>query len=124
MPLDKSGKFHSNVGRAMGADKNAMPEPKPKAARPAAPAPMGGGDESGAGEHLQAFQDRMGGGKAMLVHHDGINLQSHQIGEDGEVEGPHDHDNLEALKQHMDQFLDEEGAESSAGLGGLDGDGY
>ncbi len=116
MPLDRSGKFHGNVGRAMAADKNAMPAPAAKAPRPMAAAPMAAQDDgSGAGEHLKAYHDAMGGGKAMLVHHDGINLTSHQIGEDGEVQGPHDHENLDQLKASMDQFLSEEGAEGAPG---------
>lgn len=52
------------------------------------------------------------GGKHMHIHHDGMGgIQSHHIGEDGEPQGPHDHANIEALKEHMGQFLDEEGAE-------------
>ena len=128
MPLDKVGRFHGNIGRAMAADKNSMPAPKPKV-RPslvprmasAAP-PEPDGDESGAAGHLKEYQDAMGGGKAMLVHHDGMNITSHQIGEGGEVEGPHDHSNLEELKAAMDTFLDEEGAEPSAELGMASGD--
>ena len=46
--------------------------------------------------------------KHMHIEHDGMAPKSHQVGEDGEPEGPHDHANMEALKQHMDQFLSEE----------------
>jgi hypothetical protein len=117
MPLDKAGRFHGNIGRAMAADKNQMPAPKPKAPHPQLAAPSMGqpepdGDESGAGEHLKAYHDAMGGGKAMLVHHDGIQATAHNIGEDGEISGPHDLQNLEELKQHMDQFFTEEEQES------------
>jgi hypothetical protein len=49
--------------------------------------------------------------KHMHVHHDGEAMTTHHVGEDGMVQGPHDHENLEALKDHMDQFLDEEGHE-------------
>ena len=118
MPLDKVGRFHGNIGRAMAADKNAMPAPKPKV-RPSlvprmasAVPPEPDGDESGAAGHLKEYQDAMGGGKAMLVHHDGMNITSHQIGEGGEVEGPHNLENLEQLKQNMDQFFSEEEQES------------
>ena len=53
------------------------------------------------------------GDKHMMVHHDGMNLTTHHAGEDGQVQGPHEHDpmNLEGLKSHMDQFLSEEGGE-------------
>ncbi len=118
MPLDKSGKFHGSIQRAMASDKNSMPAPKPKPAPMAAAPPMASGDDgSGAGEHLKAYHDAMGGGKAMLVHHDGMNITSHQIGEDGEAQGPHDHQNLEELKSAMDKFLDEEAAEGMPGGG-------
>ncbi len=112
MPRDSKGAFHNNIGRAMAADKNSMPAPAAKAPRPMAAAPEPTGDDgSGAAEHLKAYHDAMGGGKAMLIHHDGINTTSHHIGEDGEVSGPHDHANLEELKSSMDQFLDEEAEE-------------
>lgn len=41
------------------------------------------------------------------VHHAEEGHTSHH-GKDGEVSGPHDHENLEALKSHMGKFLDEE----------------
>jgi hypothetical protein len=53
-------------------------------------------------------------------HSEGKHVHAHQ-GEDGELtshqtsgggaEGPHDHENIEALKEHMGQFLDEEAGE-------------
>ncbi len=120
MPKDARGNFHGNIGRAMAADKNAMPAPKAKASAMGAAAPMAPQDDgSGAGEHLKAYHDAMGGGKAMLVHHDGMNITSHQIGEDGEVQGPHDHQNLEELKSAMDQFLDEEANEGMSAEHGM-----
>lgn len=46
------------------------------------------------------------------VHHaDGMHTSHHA--KDGAVEGPHDHENLEALKQHMGKFLNEEENEGS-----------
>jgi hypothetical protein len=48
------------------------------------------------------------GGKHMHVHSDGYSLRSHGVHEGGEHDGPHDHQNLDELKQHMDQFLGEE----------------
>ena len=54
-------------------------------------------------------------GKHLHVHQgeDGEHT-SHQ-GAGGEVEGPHEHENIEALKQHLDQFFNEEEHESSGG---------
>lgn len=126
MPMDKSGKFHLNTQRAMAADKR---PPKAPSAEPE-PAEHGGnattlhdhGDgtfhtEGPAGHmdhphighalmHMAAHHAP--GVKHMHVQHDGMEITSHQAGEDGEVEGPHNHENMEALKDHMDQFLNEE----------------
>lgn len=66
-------------------------------------------DGDGIQEHLKAIHEKMGGGKHLHAHHDGMgNYTSHQVHEDGKVEGPHDHENLEALKHHMGKFFDEE----------------
>ncbi len=113
MPLDKAGKFHGNIGRAIASDKNAMPAPAPRAPRPqVTPRGMGqpepDGDETGAIGHLKSYHDAMGGGKAMLVHHDGIQATAHQIGEDGEVSPPHNFENIEELKQNLETFFSEE----------------
>lgn len=118
MPKDKSGKHHPNIQKAMAADKA---EPKPKHAPPAHE--MGGeppsdGMDGGSPvhEHLKAMHAQMGG-KHMHIHSDGSGMHtSHQVGDRGEVEGPHDHENLDALKQHMDQFLNEEGNEYGGGM--------
>ena len=65
---------------------------------------------------MEAAAEHPIGGKHMHVHQDHMGkLTSHHVGEDGEVQGPHEHGNLEALKQHMSQFFDEEGQE---GMGG------
>lgn len=132
MPKDSRGNFHNSIQRAMASDQNAMPAPKARGPRPmvtprsmgAAPEPDG--DESGAAGHLKDFQDAMGGGKAMLIHHDGISPTAHQIDEGGQVSGPHNLENLEQLKQSMDQFFSEEEAEpaeepdmASGGLKGI-----
>lgn len=71
------------------------------------------GDEHGDGvhEHLKALHATMGG-KHMHVHHHEGGITTHHVGEDGKVEGPHDHENTEALKEHMGKFLDEEEHES------------
>jgi hypothetical protein len=81
-----------------------------------APKPAGkvGGEEpdAGEGDHLihavQAAHDAEPTGKHLMVHHDGLAIRSHGIHEDGTHDGPHDHENLEALKDHMGKFFDEE----------------
>lgn len=62
-----------------------------------------------------------------VMHHGGSEdgHTSHHAGmSGGAVSGPHDHANLEALKEHMGNFLDEEeneGGASAAGHGGGEG---
>ena len=58
--------------------------------------------------------------KHMHVKSDGMGaMESHHVGEDGNIEGPHDHENIEALKDHMGKFLDEEAHEG----GGMEHEG-
>lgn len=45
----------------------------------------------------------------VMHHEDGTHTSHHA--KDGQVSGPHDHENLEGLKSHMDQFLNEESHE-------------
>jgi hypothetical protein len=51
------------------------------------------------GEHMHAHKGEDG------------SLTSHQVGEDKQVQGPHNHENIEALKDHMGKFLNEEEGE-------------
>ena len=72
--------------------------------------------ESPVHEHLAAMHKEMGG-KHMHIHQNEHGEHTtHQVGEDGNVEGPHNHENTEALKHHMDKFLGEE--EHEGGYGG------
>jgi hypothetical protein len=59
-----------------------------------------------------------GGDKHHVVHHDGAMMHSHGMNEAGEHDGTHDHQNLDELKQSMDQFLGEEGQEGQPEYGG------
>lgn len=68
------------------------------------------GEHGGVHEHLKALHEEMGG-KHMHVHQHEGGMTSHQVGEDGEVEGPHEHESTEALKEHMAKFFDEEAHE-------------
>lgn len=65
-------------------------------------------------------------GTHMHIHHSGGSITSHHSKDGEETQGPHDHENIEALKDHMDQFLTEEGNEkgddyASGGEGEEDG---
>lgn len=130
MPLDKSGKFHMNTQRAMAADK--MPPMKPKS--PTGKEPMGkeppmheGGEhEPGSiAAHLSEMHAEHGG-QHMHVHQgeDGA-ITTHHVGHDGKVEGPHEHPDMETVKDHMDAVMGEhEPAPAMAGMhddGGMDG---
>ncbi len=50
-------------------------------------------------------------GKHMHIHHDGLSVKSHGIHESGEHDGPHEHDDLEGAKDHMDQMMGDGGDE-------------
>lgn len=67
------------------------------------------------GDHMHAAAEAMHaaepGSKHMIISHDGYGMKSHGIHEDGThepAEGAHDHENMEALKSHMNQFFNEE----------------
>ena len=62
-------------------------------------------------EHLERRHAETGHAHSHIEHHADGHHTSHHIDENGEHSGPHDHENLEALKSHMDQFLNEEGEE-------------
>ena len=103
----------SMAGLAVGGKKNGIAERNFKP-----PMEAEGREKSPVHEHLAAMHAKMGG-KHMHVHSDGMGpLTSHHIGEDGKMEGPHDHENMEALKDHMSQFFNEEEHEGAASGGG------
>ena len=56
--------------------------------------------------HLAAHHD--GGARHFMVHHDGSNIKSHEHGGEGGAPEAHDHDNIEALKDDMGKFFNEE----------------
>ena len=63
--------------------------------------------EGGVPGHLKALHSEMGG-KHMHIHQHEGGHTTHHVGEDGKVEGPHEHENTEQLKEHMGKFFDEE----------------
>jgi len=92
-------------------------ESAPEAAK--APAHVETGEQP-EGDHMHAAAESLHaadpGSKHMVVSHDGYAYKSQGIKEDGShepQEGAHDHDNIEALKDHMNQFFDEEAQEPS-----------
>lgn len=120
MPTDAKGKYHMNAQRAMASDKHGGigTAVTHKGSFPKGGADSPEHDSTAAASPHQAIHDGLRaaqaehGGKHMHISHDGMGgMQSHHVGEDGEPQGPHDHVNLEALKQHMDQFFSEEGNE-------------
>jgi hypothetical protein len=58
------------------------------------------------------------GEKHHLAHHDGMSMTTHHVGEDGQVQGPHDHDNAEAMKDNLGKFFNEEESEGGGWGGG------
>jgi hypothetical protein len=43
--------------------------------------------------------------KHMHISHDGLSLKSHGINEAGEHDGPHEHDDVEGVKNHVDSMM-------------------
>ena len=65
-------------------------------------------------EHLHGAMAEAGskhmGGMHHMTHHDGMGggMTTHHAQHGEPAEGPHDHENLESVKQGMDQFFNEE----------------
>jgi hypothetical protein len=66
-------------------------------------------------EHLQNMHAQTGEAHSHVEHHGDGTHTLHHVDQAGEMHGPHDHENLEELKGHMDKFLDEEGQEGEGG---------
>ena len=120
MPLDKTGRFHPNTQKAMAADK--MPSPSVKQPLPPpAPDPLNEPGEvqpegGSIGADLMAQAHAAEPGKHMHVKANEMGgYTTHHVAEDGNVEGPTEHENVDALKQHVDRFFEEEGAEPDEG---------
>jgi hypothetical protein len=120
MPRDSKGGFHLNTQRAMASDKHGslggIAKARGAGVMPPTvkgPAEPDGDEQSPVHEHLSALHSEMGG-KHVHIHQDEMgNHTTHQVREDGQVEGPHDHDNIEALKEHLGNFFTEEEREPS-----------
>ena len=62
------------------------------------------------------------GDKHMAMSHDGVDMKDSHADEGGMVDGPHDHPDIEALKQHVGEHMDGEGGGEVPEHG--DDDGY
>src|ERR1700753_3148902 len=62
--------------------------------------PEHGGEADHLSQAVQSAHEADPASKHMIVSHDGFGIKSHGIHETGEHDGPHDHENIEALKQH------------------------
>ncbi len=84
------------------------------------------GEQSGPHEHLHealahvSMKHHPEEASSHVMHNEDGGHTSHHS-KDGAVTGPHDHENLEALKSHMGKFLNEEEGEGSYKGGHEDG---
>ena len=131
MPKDKSGRFHLNTQRAMRADALGSRGDKPRESLPGSSRNATEVDGAGSKErgtefehnsadgtdgghheavkaHLENMHAQHGGRHMHITEHEHGGMTSHHIGHDGQVEGPHDHENIEALKDHLGRFFNEE----------------
>ena len=108
MPSRNSKQFRESMANG--------PKPKPDALtstdqmQPAMDADPTGDMPAGA-ESLASMHDP--GGKHMHISSDGMGgYRSSHVGEDGQPQGPDEHPDLASLTSHMQQVLDDEGAEA------------
>ncbi len=114
MAFDKKGKYHMNPHHAKMADEADGKHGKEGSAEEEATEPKGeaqaeGDTEDGPHKMLQDMQAKHGG-THMHVHQHDAGITTHHVGEDGEVQGPHEHPDLEALHAHMSQVMPGHGA--------------
>ncbi len=67
----------------------------------------GGGDEA-IKQHLEERHAETGHAHSHVEHHGDGRHTSHHISEGGEHSGPHEHDSLDSVKQHMASMSGEE----------------
>jgi len=112
MPLDSTGTYrHNDQSARLHSAKPEKPL-APKGTPEEKPEPE---EHDAIHEHLKQRHAETGNAHSHIEHHADGSHTSHHIDESGEVSGPHDHENLEALKQHMDQFANEEEGEQGEG---------
>lgn len=106
MPMDKKGKFHLNTQRAMASD--AMPEssmPGAKGVNVHAQSESDGGEAQESMDHLAALHGAHGGTHMHIMSHGDGTMTTHHMNEDGSQEGPHEHGDVEAMKDHIHQVF-------------------
>jgi len=120
MPRDSKGNFHLNRQRALAADSAGDGKPP----RPPSHTGAGAGAEhepqgyaSEGHEHihnaLREAHAKSGGGKHLhALKAPGGGFQTHHTDETGEPQGPHDHENIDQLKDALSQYFDEESNEN------------
>ena len=74
------------------------------------PAEHEDGEHSDVHGMLKQMQEK-DGGSHMHIHSDGMTHTTHHIHEGGEVQGPHEHHDTEALKKHVGKFAEGEDGE-------------
>lgn len=98
----KSGKSYANPS-AMKYEEGRMGGMSGMKKEPGdAPGDEGGDDVSA---HLASMHEKMGGKHMHLHQRDDGGITSHQHSDMG-PDGPHEHESPEALKAHLDDFLD------------------
>ncbi len=98
--------------------RNPRTEPKPEKSAPkAVDDGTKPGEDEGEGQHetLEKAHEKEPGSKHVLVSHDGYGVTTHGIDENGEHDGPHDHDNMDEAMQHVKGFMGEEGEDDHDG---------
>ena len=111
MPLDSKGTYrHNDQSARMHSSEREAKKDEILGGKKEEPREEEGGDEP-IKEHLRSMHEEDGEAHSHVTHHFDGSHTSHHISDTGEESGPHEHENLEALKSHMDQFLDEEGHE-------------
>lgn len=124
MPRDRKGNFHLTPHHARMADGMTERKPMGRATDSGIAADNApedehtegmtpGDDEHGEAisAHLQNMHEMTGDAHTHIRHHPDGTHTVHHISESGEMSGPHSHSNLEALKDHLGKFLDEEETE-------------
>ena len=107
MPKDAKGNFHLNNQRAAMSDKmGALGKAMGKGPEPPKDGAMHGeqpeGDHSAIYEHLQAMHNEHGGAHSHVHTHEGGDHHTiHHISHDGELSGPHEHEDTESMVDHM-----------------------
>ena len=89
------GGRHGGISESMDRGER---EPKPE------------GDHGGVAGHLKELHSEMGGSHMHIHQHEG-GFTTHHVKEDGKVEGPHEHQDHEELKEHVGHVFNEEAGE-------------